>query len=111
MMQTTKCKRCGRKLTSQRSVARGYGRTCAAKVARIEAVIATYQPMQIDKALEAIEQTAIVPASDPARFVAVSSDGERNYIVDSALRMCSCPAGQHGRMCYHLAAADLLAAA
>jgi hypothetical protein len=40
-------------------------------------------------------------------YRAVSSDGQRTYLV--AGEACNCPAGLHGGMCYHRVAVELLA--
>lgn len=109
----TNCLRCGRTLTSAKSIGDKYGRTCKAKVAAATqtADLAEYKPVQVAKAVEVIEQGAIVPTSRVALYLAVSSDGTVNYLVDQAEHSCTCKAGQRGIRCYHLAAADILAAA
>jgi hypothetical protein len=108
---TTRCNRCGRRLRSAKAVAAGYGRTCKAKVkAAAERVTSGYTTDQVTKAVELVEVTAIVRHT-PGQFQAVSSRGDAIYLVDQAAHTCTCPAGQHGRVCYHLAAADILAAA
>lgn len=116
MENTTKsarCHRCGRTLTSAESIARGYGRTCRAKVREGAKVVdlTEYKAFQAAKADELIEQGGIVPTGRTALFLAVSSDGGSRYMVDAAERSCTCPAGDKGRRCYHLLAADILTAA
>jgi hypothetical protein len=113
---TAKCNRCGRTLRSAKSIAAGYGRTCKAKVAKATAEItaaAAYKPFQVTKAVEVIELAAIVRQGTrrSTTFEAVSSKGDAVYLVDQAAHVCSCPAGEKGVACYHLAAADILAAA
>ena len=104
------CGRCGRPLTSPRSISAatrngGYGRGCAAKIAAAEqATNAT------PAAVELIEDAAIVRTA-PALFLAVSSDGSTRYEVNPAAGTCTCKAGQYGRSCKHLAAAIVLIAA
>lgn len=119
-MQTTattaKCNRCGRTLRSLKSIAAGYGPTCKAKVAKATAELAAaaaYKPVQVTKATELVELAAIVRqgARRSTTFQAVSSRGDVVYLVDQAAHSCSCPAGEKGLACYHLAAADILAAA
>lgn len=107
-----RCTRCGRKLTAVKSVSAGYGRTCKAKIAKAAKVIdlAEYKAFQVAKAAELIELRAIVRTA-PALYLAVSSDGSVNYEVNQAEHRCSCKAGERGIRCYHLAAADILAAA
>lgn len=111
--KTTRCHRCGRPLTSAESIARGYGRTCRAKVREAAKVVdlTAYKAFQLGKAEELIEQGGIVPTGRPALYLAVSSDGTARYMVDAAEGSCSCPAGDKGRRCYHLLAADILTAA
>lgn len=109
---TAKCTRCGRTLRSAASVAKGYGPTCAAKIAQAAKVVdlAAYKAAQIAKAAELIELRAIVRTA-PATFVAVSSDGTATYETDAVAQSCTCKAGERGIRCYHLAAAQILAAA
>lgn len=110
---TAKCTRCGRTLRSQKSIADGMGRTCKAKVAKSIALVtaaAAYKPFQVAKAAELVELNAIV-RDRFAVFTAVSSRGDDTYTVNAALRTCSCPAGERGLACYHLAAAEILTAA
>ncbi|MFI6251500.1 DUF6011 domain-containing protein [Streptomyces sp. NPDC051016] len=109
--QHTNCLRCGRKLTSAKSCATGYGPTCQRKVreaARAE-VIATYKPHQIAKAEELIEQGALIPLR-PGIYLTPSSDGTQTYRTHRAA--CSCPAGIKGiHPCKHRIAAHILSLA
>lgn len=107
---TTTCTRCGRVLTSATSIARGYGRTCRAKVLAAAAV-AGHKPAQVAKAQELIELGGIVPLrSGRSRvFVVVSSSGDDRYLT--APQACNCAAGLRGKsVCYHRIAAQLIAA-
>jgi len=108
----TRCGRCGRTLTAAASIARGYGRGCAAKIDAATKVVdlADYQAAQLAKAAELIELVAIARTA-PALYLAVSSRGDATYAVDQAACTCTCPAGERGVRCYHLAAATILAAA
>lgn len=111
--QHTRCLRCGRRLTAQDSVSRGYGRTCRARITAAAEVadLSEFHTWQVDKAREALEQGAIVPSSRPALYAAVSGDGVTVYLVDAAEASCTCKAVANGRRCYHLAGALILAAA
>lgn len=113
MTTTAKCTRCGRRLTSAKSVAAGYGPTCRAKVAKATSTItdtAAYKPAQVDKAAELIELGGIVPIRGRRVFRAVSSDGTRIYLT--APQACNCAAGIKGQhVCFHRIAATILAAA
>lgn len=110
---TAKCNRCGRTLTAARSVANGYGRTCKAKIAAATRAtdLTEYKPVQVAKAVEVIELGGILRADRAALYLTVSSDGTARYRVDQAEHTCTCKAGERGLRCYHLAAADILAAA
>jgi hypothetical protein len=106
--EPTRCLRCGRALRSARSVAAGYGPTCTRKVreaAKAE-VVAQYKPHLVAAAEELIEQGGLVPLRTGI-FLAVSSDGSRNYRTHRAA--CSCPAGVKGvHVCKHRIAAHIL---
>jgi hypothetical protein len=105
----THCLRCGRKLTSSRSIALGYGPTCGRKVRTARSVDLTdFKPHQIDSARELIADGAIVPLRSIV-FIAVSTDGTETY--KTAPTGCTCPAGLKGSRCYHQLAARLLLAA
>lgn len=107
---TAHCLKCGRRLTSARSIARGYGGGCWAKVRRAPKVadLSAYKPAQLSQARELIEDGAIVPLRGRV-FQAVSSDGAETYLTHP--QTCNCPAGLKGRRCYHVAAARILTAA
>jgi len=109
--QHTNCLRCGRKLTSAKSCAAGYGPTCKRKVreaAKAE-VVAQYKPHQIAKAEELIEQGALIPLRRGI-YLAPSSDGTRTYKAHRTA--CSCPAGIKGlHPCKHRIAAHILSLA
>jgi hypothetical protein len=110
----TTCTRCGRPLRSAKSIADRMGRTCKAKTTQAaRRVTSGYTTDQVTKAVELIETAAIIihTARARRRFQAVSSRGDAVYLVDQAAHSCTCPAGVHGKVCYHLAAADILTAA
>lgn len=107
----TNCHRCGRKLTSATSSARGYGRVCATKVREAAKVVnlSEYKAAQIESAQELIADGAILPLRGRI-YLAVSSDGLTTHRT-ATTGQCTCPAGLKGRRCYHVAAAQILAAA
>jgi hypothetical protein len=113
--QAVRCLRpgCGRRLTAKASIARGYGRTCAARIkaAAETADLTDFHDWQVAKANEAIELQAVIPLGRPGMFAAVSSDGVTTYLVDAAASSCTCKAAANARRCYHLAAAAILDAA
>lgn len=107
---TCKCLRCGRTLTSSKSIATGYGPTCGAKIRKAAAGLDHFKPAQVEKAAELIEQGGIVPFRGRRIFRAVSSDGTRTYLT--APQACNCAAGLKGKhVCFHRIAATILAAA
>jgi hypothetical protein len=109
---TTKCTRCHRTLRSASSLAVGMGRTCARKARQEQAaklILASYSPVQVEKVRELLADGGIARTSRHT-FEVVSSDGTRRYEVDATRAACNCKAGENGRRCFHLAAAQLLAA-
>ncbi|MFI5525009.1 DUF6011 domain-containing protein [Streptomyces platensis] len=107
---TTRCLHCRRPLASPRSIANGYGPTCARRIRAAEATadLADYKTAQIDSARELITDGAIIPIRSVA-FIAISTDGTETY--RTAPTACTCPAGLKARRCYHTAAARMLLAA
>lgn len=104
------CEGCGRVITSARSIAACRGRWCQAKLRRAQAAqLAAVKPEQHAKAVELIEQRGIVATSRPGVFRTVASKGDAIYLTHSAT--CTCPAGLHGRLCYHSVAARIILAA
>jgi hypothetical protein len=110
---TARCLRpgCGRKLTSAKSVATGYGPVCRARIraAAMAEAVKGFAAAQIDKARELIADGGIIPTNRPGVFRAVSSKGDETYLTHRDV--CNCPAGLRARPCYHLAAARILTAA
>jgi hypothetical protein len=104
----TNCLRCGRTLTSARSMATGYGPTCARHIRNAAVDLTDYKPHQIASAHELITDGAIIPLRNTI-FITVSTDGTETY--KSAPNGCTCPAGIKGSRCYHSLAARLLLAA
>ena len=112
MPATTKCRRCHRTLRSAASIAAGMGRTCARKTrqeAAARLVLANYSSVQVEKVRELLADGG-VQRVDRTTFLAVASNGIDRYEVSTAHASCTCKAGQNGRACYHLGAAQLLAA-
>jgi len=88
------------------------GRVCRAKVRKTVAIVAeAVKPEQHAKMADLIEDGGIVPVSRPGVYAATSSDGTTVYVVNVNDGSCTCPAGQNGRDCYHLAGALVLQAA
>ena len=104
----TNCLRCGRTLTSAKSMTTGYGAKCARHIRTAAIDLTDYKPHQITSARELIEDGAIIPLRSVV-FIAVSTDGTETY--KTAPTGCTCPAGIKGSRCYHQLAARLLLAA
>lgn len=104
---------CGRWLRSPKSIAAGYGPTCAAKVrlARLSELRAVPAPKgfkaeQVAKARELVEEGALVQVR-PRVWRTVSGDGRRTYLT--AREACNCPAGLRSTTpCYHRAAVEIV---
>ncbi|MFI8535360.1 DUF6011 domain-containing protein [Streptomyces aquilus] len=106
--EQSRCLHCHRVLRSAKSIALGYGPTCARKIRNAAVDTADYATHQIASARELIEDGAIVPLRSVV-FIAVSTDGTETY--KTAPTACSCPAGVKGSRCYHQLAARMLLAA
>jgi hypothetical protein len=106
--QHTNCLRCGRTLTSTKSMTTGYGPKCAAHIRHSAIDTSDYKPHQIASAQELIEDGAIILIRNNI-FAAVSTDGTETHLVHPAA--CNCKAGLRGSRCYHQLAARLLLAA
>lgn len=74
--------------------------------------------IQGGKAISLVQRGGIVEAPNARTFVAQASDGDHEYEVTLGLprteerpdgSSCTCQAGQHRRLCYHVRAAHLLA--
>ncbi len=109
----TRCLRCGRKLASGESKARGYGKGCAAKIraAGKTADLSAWTPAQIAEAKQAIEDGAVVPSTREGVFHVVSSDGSE--VHRTAARGCNCKSGLQTlppRPCWHRCAVVLVLA-
>lgn len=104
----TRCLSCRRRLRSARSVARGRGPRCWAKVLASAAaeLAGEYSGDQLGKARELLELGAVIPTRRRHVFRVVSSSGTHPYVT--AIQACTCPAGLHGRRCYHRAAVTIL---
>jgi hypothetical protein len=104
---------CGRKLTSAKSVARGYGDGCWRKMRQAEraADLSAWTPAQVAEAEQAIEDGAVVPSTREGVFHVVSVDGAE--VHRTALHGCNCTAGlktYHPRPCWHRCAVAIVTA-
>lgn len=103
-----RCLHCHRILRSARSIALGYGSTCARKIRRATVDTSEYQAHQVASAQELIEDGGIVPLRSVV-FLVVSTDGTE--IHRTAPTGCNCKAGLKNIRCYHQLAARMLLAA
>jgi len=101
------CTRCGRRLTSAKSVALGRGPRCEAAVQR-EAKACAAKSEQLAKALELLADGGVETLRPGRVWLVVASNGVDRY--RTAPMACTCPAGVRGRTCYHQLAVGLLAA-
>ncbi len=103
-----KCRRCGRKLTSAKSVALGLGPTCAKAVSKTD--LGRLDPWQAAR-VAAIFQTGeveIVKFGDGTRAVKVH---EAPYLTDWAdLTECGCSEFRHEGACPHFGVAQIVLA-
>lgn len=98
---------CGRRLICKASRARGYGWGCWRRIraAAKLAALAAFTARQIDAALEAIEDCAVIPAAVIGWFHVVSSDGSEIY--EATAQTCPCRASAE---CWHRAAVIMTSA-
>lgn len=105
---TAKCI-CGRTLRAAKSVARGYGPRCFAKIQQA-AKVAPFKPAQVAKAEELIADGGIIAIRGRRVFRVVSTKGDATYLA--APQACNCAAGLKAKtVCYHRVAAAIVAAA
>lgn len=77
--------------------------TTTAPVPTVPLAWVKFTPAQYRKAIAAIQGGHVHPDGDD--YLVRSSDGTAAYVVSAHRQTCTCPAGQLGRTCYHLAAA------
>ena len=94
------------------SIERGFGPKCWKHIApAIAALDNTFTDAQVESAVEALEDGAVVPSIRPLLYFVVSTRGDENHLVNLIEDTCTCEAGRNDRACYHLAAAQVLDAA
>lgn len=113
------CRRCGRKLTSAKSIELGYGEKCLRKVRHEDVSHALadmgVKPDTIRKAQEDIEDGAVLDIRDTNAygrrlFDVVSSKGDKVYRTTDA--ECTCDAGIFSKyLCRHRVAVMILTVA
>ena len=108
-MNETRRGRCGHKLTSGKSIVRGYGPTCARKIRNAAKSLEGFKPAQVEKAAELIFDQAFAFLHSGRALRVAASNGVDQYLTSQSA--CNCPAGLRGRQCYHVAAARIISAA
>lgn len=105
-----RCLGCGRELKSETSRRVGLGRTCLRNARRRATLLdGSFTDAQIEAAVEAIEDGAVVPAAVPGIWYVVGSKGDEIYETTAAT--CTCKAfTEAGRLCWHRASVALIAA-
>jgi Family of unknown function (DUF6011)/SWIM zinc finger len=99
------CSRCHRVLKDPKSIERGRGKVCERKYrAAIEEATKQTSDSVVDKALTLLANGGVVK-NDQDSFYTVTS-GDATYRTDRAL--CTCLAGQNGRVCAHRLAVNLV---
>jgi hypothetical protein len=95
---SAKCRGCGHRIWSARSIERGYSDRCfkLRKVRAIEAAIAPFSARQQEKILTAMSSGECEPAG-PGAWKVPSSRGDRKYRATTAY--CPCDARV---MCWHV---------
>lgn len=92
------CIRCGRKLTNKTSMRRGYGRKCRNHLNRAARQVAlTFSETQVRKAANLLRSECVTWDGTESVYRVIS--GESIYWTSP--ERCTCPAGEHGRRCYH----------
>lgn len=107
------CRRCHSILRSDKSIAKGIGRTCERNERRERAATVltrTFKGAEAarTKALNLLADKALIPTRHAGQYLAASSDGTQTYLVDTVERSCTCRGHQRVGRCYHLVAADTL---
>lgn len=99
------CTRCHRALKDPKSIERGRGPVCERKYrAAVEEAAKLTSEAQVDKAVALLASGGVVKNGSDSFYAVTTSSG--TYRTDRTL--CTCPAGQNGRTCYHLVAVCLV---
>lgn len=69
------------------------------------------QARAADKVVQLLEDGALVPATRPGLYTAISSDGTDKYFVDAHLGHCDCRSFTNRTYCTHLTATQAIEAA
>lgn len=99
------CKRCHRALRDPKSVAQERGPVCERKYqAALREAAKLTSDAQVDKAVALLDAAGVQPSGVDSFYVVTTQSG--TYRTDRNL--CTCPAGQNGRACYHRIAVCLV---
>lgn len=99
------CTRCHRVLSDPKSIERGRGPVCERKYqAAVEEAAKLTSAEQVSKAVALLAAGGVTKDAKGSFYTVTTPNG--SYRTDRAL--CTCPAGQNGRTCYHLVAVCLV---
>lgn len=99
------CSRCHRMLTDPKSIERGRGPVCERKYrAAVEEAAKLTSDAIVAKALALLANGGVVKNAQDSFYTVTS--GDNTYRTDRAL--CTCLAGQNGRVCAHRLAVNLV---
>lgn len=99
------CSRCHRMLKDPKSIERGRGPVCERKYqAAIKEGVKQTSAAIVDKALALLANGGVVKNAQDSFYTVTS--GDNTYRADRAL--CTCLAGQNGRVCAHRLAVNLV---
>jgi hypothetical protein len=109
-----RCLGCRHVIRSAEALATGYGAGCRAKMRKAAktADLSAWTPSQVEDALQAIEDGAVVPSTREGVYHVVSSDGTEVHLVHRD--GCGCTNGlltRPSRACYHRCAVAIVTAA
>lgn len=104
-----RCLGCGRVLHSAESRARGRGRACYRRAMDAAATLGPeFSDRQVEAAIEAIEDGAVVPSGIAGVWLVVGSRGDKVYAT--TVSTCECEHfAKRGRACHHMASVSLVA--
>lgn len=99
------CSRCHRALKDPKSIERGRGPVCERKYrAAVEEAAKLTSEAQAEKAVALLQAGGVVKNDSDSFYTVTTPSG--TYRTDRQL--CTCPAGQNARVCYHLLAVNLV---
>jgi len=99
------CSRCHRVLKDPKSIERGRGPVCERKYrAAVEEAAKLTSEALAEKAVALLQAGGVAKNASDSFYTVTTQNG--TYRTDRQL--CTCPAGQNARVCYHLLAVSLV---